>query len=293
MALVREAADVVGPSARSKKLTLGVDVPQSPLVIRGDRARLQQVVLNLLSNSVKFTNEGGSVTLRVVARGSRVQVEVSDTGRGIAREFLPHVFERFRQAEDGSARQTGGLGLGLSIVKHIVELHGGTIVASSAGLGCGASFTMTLPLEESVPEVEPDGGDGVIGRDRAPLAGMKIVVVEDEADAREMLVAYLGASGADVSSAANAADGLRAVKDVQPHVLVSDIGMPVEDGYSLIRRIRGLDASQGGKVPAIALTAYNQPEDRKAAIDAGFDVHVSKPADPDALVVTVAKLAGR
>ncbi|HEY1957231.1 MAG TPA: ATP-binding protein [Polyangiaceae bacterium] len=288
--LVREAADVVGPSARAKNITLEIDVPSDALVVHGDRARLQQVVLNLLSNAVKFTDAGGKVTLRAVTRDARVHIEVTDTGRGIASDFLPHVFERFRQSEEAVSRQTGGLGLGLSIAKHIVELHRGTIEAKSEGLGRGSSFVIALPLENApVAAGDDDDDDFIIRSGRTPLAGMKIVVVEDEADARDMLVAYLGASGADVSAAANAEDGLRAVTTTQPHVLVSDIGMPFEDGYSLIRRLRGT----GSSVPAIALTAYNRPEDRRAALEAGFDLHVSKPADPDMLVVTVAKLARR
>jgi PAS domain S-box-containing protein len=293
---VRPTAD-----ARGVILELGPGAGEAP--VSGDPDRLQQVVWNLLSNAVKFTPRGGHVRVRLTRAGGYAEVEVSDTGRGIAAEFLPHVFDRFRQADGRITREHGGLGLGLSIARHLVELHGGTITAESDGEDRGATFRFSLPLLETQGAGggarDEEGGGGA--EDHTPpaarrpslLEGLRVVVVDDDRDSREVVAAALARAGALVTEAASADEAFAAVSRLRPDVLVADIGMPGEDGYSLIARVRALGADAGGGVPAAALTAYARRDDRARALAAGFQVHIAKPVEPDALTAAIARLAGR
>ncbi|HEX8352993.1 MAG TPA: ATP-binding protein [Pyrinomonadaceae bacterium] len=264
---------------------------------------MQQVAWNLLSNAVKFTPHGGSVRVALRRAGGYAEVTVSDSGRGIAPEFLPHVFDRFRQADGGITREHGGLGLGLAIARHLVELHGGTISAESEGEGRGATFRFSLPLletrraERGTPDEKEGGGaagrPSPAARHSSLLEGLHVLVVEDDRDSRELIAAVLGRSGARVTEAASAAEAFAAVTRLRPDVLVADIGMPGEDGYSLIARVRALGAAAGGGLPAAALTAYARSDDRARALAAGFQTHIAKPVEPAALTAAVARLAGR
>jgi CheY-like chemotaxis protein/anti-sigma regulatory factor (Ser/Thr protein kinase) len=266
--------------------------------IMGDPARLQQVVWNLLTNAIKFTPRGGRVQVRLERVNSQVEIAVTDTGAGIDPEFLPHVFERFRQADQKSTRKHGGLGLGLAIVRHLMELHGGTVRADSEGKGTGATFTVTLPVaavhrtDDAEERVHP-AARGMQPSHGCPekLDGLRVLVVDDEPDAREMLSAGLGQCGAQVTTASSAREALEAVAGGNFDAMISDIGMPVEDGYELIRRVRALPS--GGRIPAVALTAYARTEDRLRALRAGFEMHVSKPVDLTELIVVVANLVRR
>jgi signal transduction histidine kinase/DNA-binding response OmpR family regulator len=269
----------------------------------GDPNRLQQIIWNLLSNAIKFTPQGGRVDIRLSLAVSGdladnmaipiscprcVEIAISDTGKGIKPNFLPHIFDYFRQADASITRVYGGLGLGLAIVRHLTELHGGTICAESLGEGQGATFTVRLPLLV----VQPDQKEQVA----APsinLKGVQAVVVDDEVDTREIITLILEGYGTHVIAAASVSEAMEAVEQFSPDVLVSDIGMPLEDGYTLIRKIRALGAEQGGKIPAIALTAYARPEDQNQALAAGFQLHVSKPVEPERLAKAVAALVGR
>jgi len=300
--VIEAGVESVRPAAEARDVRLDVQLGGGAAPVSADPDRLQQVVWNLLSNAIKFTPQGGSVSVRLKYDREHAEVEISDTGRGIAPEFLPHVFERFRQADGRITREHGGLGLGLSIVRHLVEMHGGTISASSPGEGLGATFRFRLPLlglrnEERGVGIEgaPDaGGETAIRNpDSAILSGLHVLVVEDDEDSREMLAAALKSAGARVTAAASAAEGFEAVGRLRPDVLVADIGMPVEDGYSLIARVRALGAAAGGDLPAAALTAYARAEDRARALAAGFQAHVAKPVEPRLLTETVARLAGR
>jgi CheY-like chemotaxis protein len=270
--------------------------------VSGDADRLQQVVWNLLSNAVKFTPEEGEITIRLERKGASVALTVTDTGEGIEPEFLPFVFDRFRQFEGRPARTHGGLGLGLAIVRHLVEAHGGTVSAASRGRGQGATFTVTLPLARPRKESSEVGGDrmagaGEIPRSRAPLPDhlrdLRVLVVEDEPDARNLLSLTLMSYEAEVRDCASAAEALQILDEWRPDVLVSDIGMPVEDGYELMRKVRAREPERGGLVPALALTAYARAEDARLALEAGYQAHVPKPVDPDELATVVASLAGR
>jgi CheY-like chemotaxis protein len=269
----------------------GTVVRGSVGVIQGDPARLQQVIWNLLSNAIKFTPKGARVQVTLRRTASSAEIVVSDTGVGIKPEFLPHVFDRFRQADNTITRQYRGLGLGLSIVKSLVELHGGTVEAASPGEGLGATFTVRLPLiavqprDETVSLMPPDTATG------PGLAGLHVLVVDDELDAREMVACVLRERGATVTLAGSAAEGVRAFQESRPDVIVSDIGMPGQDGYDMIRQIRAI--SPGVTVPAAALTALARPEDRRRALLSGFQTHVAKPVDGLELVAVVAALAGR
>jgi CheY-like chemotaxis protein len=269
--------------------------------ISGDPNRLQQVVWNLLSNAVKFTPKGGEVTVRLEQADSLLSISVQDTGQGIAPDFLPHVFDRFSQADATSTRRYGGLGLGLSIVRHIVEMHGGTVKVESEGEGKGATFTVLLPLlavqmreaETIIREpAAPKPADAPSSKS-ANLAELRVLVVEDEADARELIAAVLEQFGAETRTAATAAEGLSILQFWHPDVMVSDIGMPNEDGFSLISKVRSLAPEDGGGTPAVALTAYARAQDRLRTLSAGYQVHVPKPVEPDELAAAVATLAGR
>jgi CheY-like chemotaxis protein len=255
-------------------------------------------VWNLLTNAVKFTPKGGKVDVIVQRVNSHIEIMVHDSGIGIAPEFLPHLFERFRQADASTTRKFGGLGLGLSIVKQLVELHGGTIRASSEGEGAGATFVVSLPLRALRDHPTPPGEHPAAGRapvKRTPdvsLAGIAVVVIDDDADARDLIQAVLIDAAAQVSTAGSAEAGLELVKSRRPDVIVSDIGMPDRDGYQFIRDVRSLPPSEGGRTPAIALTAFARSEDRTKAMLAGYQVHVSKPIEAQELVATIMSLAG-
>ncbi|MBV9928431.1 MAG: PAS domain-containing protein [Acidobacteria bacterium] len=296
--VVESAAAVVRPAAAAKGVTLDVAADADVPTVGGDPARLQQVVWNLLSNAVKFTPTGGRVEARVRRAGSQVEVAVTDTGQGIEPDFLPHVFERFRQGEMGTTRRHGGLGLGLAIVRHLVELHGGTVRAESEGHGKGSTFILRLPLravrgpeDPAAPVEEGARAEAFEARTEAPtLEGLKVLVVDDEPDARQLLSEVLTRRGAQVSTAASADEALEKLRRWRPDVLLSDIGMPDGDGYDLIRRVRALPAEQGGRTPAAALTAYAVPADRERALASGFQLHVAKPVEPADLAAVVASL---
>nr|WP_158623817.1 PAS domain S-box protein [Corallococcus llansteffanensis] len=297
--VVQQALDSVRPAADARGISVQATVDTSSSVM-GDARRLQQVVWNLISNAVKFTPKKGRVRLVVERRESFVELTVADTGQGISSAFLPHVFERFRQADSGSTRKTGGLGLGLSIVRHIVEMHGGTVTGASEGEGRGATFTVRLPLSVVQPR---DGLTRPSPRlppapvpervHPAELHGVRVLVVDDEEDARELLRTLLEDSGARVLTAGSAEEGLQALRAEQPDVLVSDIGMPGTDGYGFIERVRALSPEQGGRIPAVAITAYARSEDRTRVLRAGFQSHVPKPVEPVELLAVLASLAGR
>jgi CheY-like chemotaxis protein len=270
-------------------------------MVFGDGARLQQVIWNLLSNAIKFTNEGGRVEARLARTRSKIEITVSDTGMGIDPEFLPHVFDRFRQADSTSTRRYGGLGLGLAIVRHIVELHGGYVSASSPGKGQGASFKVTLPLAsaERLAQRESPSSKGESKQAAEPaslaerqLEGLRVLVVEDDRDTLDMLRFILKESGAEVITAASTSEGLKALERWRPNALVSDLAMPNQDGYEFIGQVRSRDAEHGGNIPAVALSAYTRVEDRIRALAAGFQMHVPKPVDPKELVAVVASLTG-
>jgi PAS domain S-box-containing protein len=298
--IVEAACDTVAPTAATKGVELRQDLdptvrPCCPAI--GDPDRLQQVVWNLLTNAVKFTPKGGTVTVSVRRQDNPAEFEivVSDTGNGIAPDFLPHIFERFRQAGTGSRRQ-GGLGLGLSIVRHIVESHGGTVMATSAGEGQGSAFTIRLPVVEAGAEGQrvPPISREESGLDESPrLDGVKVLIVEDEADARHLLAAVLQKRGARVFLASSATEALEMLQRERPDVLLSDIALVDEDGYSLIRKVRSLPQDRGGRIPAAALTGYGRLEDRMRALSAGFQLHAAKPVEPAELVAVVASLAGK
>ena len=294
------AVESVRPAADAKGVRVQKVIDTGAISIPGDPVRLQQVVWNLLSNAIKFTPRGGRVQIRSERVNSHLEIVVSDTGQGIESEFLPHVFDRFRQADQKTSRQHGGMGLGLAIVRHLVEMHGGTVRANSDGEGKGATFTVMLPIAP-LYQVDASGGRVHPGaRDLLPppdsvdrLDGLRILAVDDEPDTRELLrqgLEFLGATVKVVGSAAEAIDSLRGSV---PDILISDIGMPGTDGYDLIRQVRALPPDRGGKVPAIALTAYTRVEDRLQALRAGYDMHVPKPVELAELVAVAASVSRR
>ncbi len=292
--LVEAALETVMPAANAKQIQIAQALG-SRCTVMGDPHRIQQVVWNLLSNAVKFTPNGGRVAVNVSRVDSTAQIVVSDTGRGIAPELQDHIFERFRQADGSTTRSYGGLGLGLSIVRQLVDMHGGTVTVASGGDDKGSTFTVRLPLavarrRDPRPTVDPSMSAKEFVRP-PELIDMKILVVDDEADTREMVATLLGNCGAQVRSAASAAEAFRLFVDERPDVVVSDIGMPGEDGYSLIARLRALAPAEGGHVPVIALTAYARTQDRTRALLAGFNNHVAKPVEPSELLAVVASLA--
>jgi PAS domain S-box-containing protein len=297
-AAVRAAADTMRPAAEAKRIELVTELDAELGAIAGDEDRLLQVVWNLISNAVKFTPSGGRVVVRAARVDTHVEIMVSDTGNGIPAEFLPYVFDRFRQADSTTTRSHGGLGLGLAIVRHLVELHGGTVRADSGGAGKGATFTVTLPVR-AVIGVGPPGAIDVAAVRASPaekesqvLTGTRVLVVDDEADARELIVTVLEQYGAEPRGAGSVVEALEVLSRFRPDVLVSDIGMPGEDGYVLIRKLRTLEDEQGiPRLPAVALTAYARGEDRRRALAAGFQVHVAKPVEPAELVEAIASIA--
>jgi len=257
--------------------------------VLGDPQRLQQVVWNLLSNAIKFSPAHGIVGIRLDRTSFVARITVSDAGPGINPELLPHIFERFRQGERGS----GGLGLGLAIVRHIVELHDGTVRVQSAGAGRGATFTVELPILSERIDMAASGlhrPDGSVVAGLTPLKGLRVLVVDDDADAREMLTMILEEAGADVTAASSADEAVAVFEGLRPAVVVSDIGMPGGDGYSLIRRLRALEGDGTRAIPAVALTAYAREEDRTQALGCGFQAHLAKPIEPGELTAVISRL---
>jgi len=298
MSIVEAAVDAVRPSVEAKNLRMQIVLEPWVGPFNGDAERLKQVVWNLLSNAIKFTPPGGLIEVRLERLENKALLIVSDTGQGIEAEFLPHIFDRFGQADSSSKRRQGGLGLGLAIVKHIVELHGGAIYAYSRGQGQGADFMVTLPLavqgdngEASMMwPVRPEGQEETRS---ATLRGVRVLVVDDEHDTREVLSVMLTRYGAEVRTAGSAVEALDILRQWKPAVLVSDIGMPEEDGYALIAKVRALPEAEGGDVPAIALTAFAAAQDKERALAAGFQRHIAKPVEPVALAKNVARILGR
>ena len=296
-AALQDAVAGIRPAADAKEIQLVCLCEPELSPVAGDPSRLQQALWNLLFNAVKFTPARGRIEVRAERAGAHVRISVTDTGKGVAPEFLPYVFDRFRQADGGTTRRFGGLGLGLAIVRHLVEAHGGTVHADSPGEGLGATFSLTLPLMAVRLEGDEAGRVGrslelAAPRARATeLAGVRVLVVDDDDDARQMISAVLTRAGAHVRDCGSAGEALTTLRQWQPDVMMSDIGMPVEDGYDLIRRVRALTDEQGGRVPAAALTAYAREDDRARVLAAGYQLHVAKPIGSVELVSAVASLA--
>jgi signal transduction histidine kinase/CheY-like chemotaxis protein len=297
--VIKSAVEVVQLAADAKGVRLEVLVDPIAGPVTGDPNRVRQIVWNLVSNAIKFTARGGKVQVTLERVNSHVELSVSDSGQGIEPDFLPHVFDRFSQADGSATKRHGGLGLGLAIVKSLTELHGGSVRAKSAGLGQGSTFVVSLPIsvvrslngaehrQHPATEIEtafvssPD------------LAGISVMVVDDDLDALELVKRVLESCKARVTGCSSAEQCLKVLPTSRPHVLITDIGMPHEDGYSLVRSLRALPREQGGETPAVALTAFARSEDRRRAMLCGFDMHVSKPVEPGELVAVVARLARR
>jgi CheY-like chemotaxis protein/two-component sensor histidine kinase len=291
-AIVAEAVETVRHEAEAKSIEIRKRLDGGVGVVAGDPARLQQIVWNLLSNAVKFTPAGGWIEVSLRLIGENAEVVVSDNGAGIRADVLPHVFDRFHQADRSITRRFGGLGLGLSIVKHLAELHGGSVRAASPGEGKGATFTISLPASVAAPSPShahsshrPEPYRGV------SLESIRVLVVEDEPDTREFLRRLLEDQGAAVSAAASAHEAMEMFRFAPPDILISDIGLPEVDGYDLMQRIRSSGMARGETVPAIALTAYARAEDRTRALRAGYQAHIPKPVEPGDLLVTIASFA--
>jgi len=281
------AIDVVSPAAAAKDITLRTSLSDNVPSMRGDPDRVQQVIWNILSNAVKFTPSGGIVHIRVATAGRSIVISVEDTGQGIPAEFLPFVFDRFRQASSSASRTHSGLGLGLALARQLVEMQGGTVTAASAGHGLGATFTVSFPVLTGASR--PRAAASSAAKDSPQLEQIRVLVVDDERDARELLIAALNHAGADVSSAASAEQALQLLlgaSDRKPQVLIADIGMPDATGYDLVRRLRSSE-DNSLRIPALAVTAYATPGDRRRALEAGFDAHLAKPITPDALIAVV------
>ncbi|MBG1263976.1 hybrid sensor histidine kinase/response regulator [Nostoc commune] len=290
VATIAVALETVRVAAEAKSIEIETKLAAEVGQILGDGTRLQQVIWNLLSNAVKFTPEGGRVTVQLEAVGNQAQITVVDTGNGITADFLPYVFDYFRQADGSTTRKFGGLGLGLAIVRHLVELHGGEVWAESCGEGLGATFTVRLPLMPIQPLLKPDANSSK----RSPnLSGVRVLLVEDEADSREFIALALEQAGASVSTATTAGEAFAVFTQYQIDILLSDIGMADMDGYMLVRQIRALSPEQGGNVPAIALTAYAGDFNQQQAFSAGFQVHLSKPVDPEQILKAIAQVVRR
>ncbi len=286
------AIDVVMPTAAAKGITIVTQITTNQPWLMGDADRLQQIVWNLLSNAIKFTESGGRVTVGIAHTEGGVALKVEDTGRGIAPDFLPQIFERFRQADSSSSRRHGGLGLGLSLVRTLTELHGGTVAVTST-LGAGSAFVVTFPGRTELTDIRAAAAaEAAAARD---LKGLRVLVVEDDGDAREILTAMLRSHGIEVSEAASAAEAL-AVIDADadagtlPDTIISDVGLPGEDAYSMIETLAARPASRGGEIPLIAVTAYGQPQDKRRALASGFRLHLTKPVEPRTLIAALASI---
>ena len=299
IAVIEAALEVARPAAEAKAIRLETFLDPSAGPVAGDPDRLQQIFWNLLSNAIKFTPQRGRVQVRLQRINSHVEVVFSDNGRGIEPSLLPLIFRRFQQGDSSTTREHGGLGLGLAIVRHLVELHGGIVNARSNGPGEGAEFTVQLPLlPAGLPamldetRVHPTSGGGVSGP-MPSLADLRILLVDDELEAREVVAAILTQAGAEVATAASVQEAMYLFGQWKPHVLISDIGMPNEDGYALIRKVRDLTSEEGGQVPAIALTAFARIQDRLQVLSAGYQMHVPKPVEPVEAATVVASVAKR
>ena len=292
--VIYAAIDVVRPAADAKQITVEAAIDPSASPSSCDQIRIQQVIWNLLSNAIKFTRKGGRVQVTLDREGSHTRIRVSDNGQGIERGLLPYVFDRYRQADSSTRRTSAGLGLGLSIVKHIVEQHGGTVEASSEGEGCGATFVVRLPIQAvGISAKAPDAGEPhQRARPDVRLDGLRILVVDDQADALRLVGKVLADVGANITMAESVRDAMAAVENQPPHVMISDLGMPDEDGFDLIRRVRaaGYTAEQ---LPAVALTAFANKRLERNALLGGFQVHIPKPVDPDDLITAIASLTVR
>jgi CheY-like chemotaxis protein/two-component sensor histidine kinase len=292
-AVIDSALDLARGGAEAKRLRLVATIDPAVRAFIGDAARLQQVVWNLLSNAIRFTPDGGRITVTVTRTETRVLLTVSDTGHGISPDLLPHIFERFRQGHLAGRVARGGLGLGLAIARQIVELHRGTIEAHSDGEGRGATFVVSLPLTGPAPTVESAGADTAPRPGFPSLTGIRVLLVEDDTDGRTLIAEVLRQCGSEVVEAGSTAEALEVLDGSRVDVLVSDIGLPDQDGFHLMRTIRGRPADRGGSVPALAVTGFARVEDRRRALLAGFQTHVSKPVEPLELAVVVANLLGR
>lgn len=293
--VIEAAMEVVRPDAKAKGVALDSRLDSGKGLVFGDASRLQQIVWNLLTNAVKFTPAGGSVTVRLQREDGRAKIVVQDTGIGIKPEFLPYVFELFRQADSSTTRSFGGLGLGLAIVSHLAKSHGGGVRVESEGEGKGAIFTISLPLmQESAKATEPTDAEAKLPAEDAgavSLEGLRVLLVDDDRDSRRMLKTALSAYGAELRASSSSSEALETLKMWRPDVIVSDIGMPDEDGYHLIHKVREFPAEGGGTIPALALTGYASPEDEKRSLEAGYQVHMSKPVEIAKLVAAVATIA--
>ena len=292
--VTRAAINVVRPAADAKGIALDYWAEPGLGAISADSARLQQIIWNLLSNAVKFTPQSGKISVRLEQDGSDARVTVQDTGQGIDHEFLPRVFDRFRQADSSTTRSFGGLGLGLAIVRHLVELHGGTVSAHSDGVNKGATFSATFPLltDRTEPVAISHSGEMSCFEIRS-LEGLRVLLVDDEAEARQILSTVITRTGAEVKTCNSASEALAKLAEWKPDVILSDIAMPDEDGYSFIGKVRSLPRDQGGDIPAAALTAYARDVDRRQSLAAGYQMHIAKPISAGQLVTMIAKLAGR
>ena len=299
---IEAALESIRPTAEAKAVRLECLLEPGSALVYGDVDRLRQVIWNLVSNAVKFTPRNGSVRVKLLRTDSHALIAVSDSGEGIKRDFLPRVFDRFSQADGSTTRTHGGLGLGLAIVRHLVEIHGGTVRAESAGEGLGATFIVSLPLmhasrdEDATPQREAD--DQLASRAQQithvpSLNGLRLLIVDDEVDFRELVTRMLGPYGAIVKAVASASEALLDLENWKPDVLVADIGMRDEDGYGLIRKVRTLSAERGGSIPAVALTAYTREEDRLRTLSAGYHMHLAKPVTGAQLAAAVANVASR
>ena len=298
--VIEAAVDAVRPGLEAKKISFQLDLGPRAFPVMGDPNRLQQIFWNLFSNAVKFTPKQGQVRVKLESEGQRLCVSVSDTGIGIKPEFLPYIFDRFRQADGSTTRSQGGLGLGLAIVRHLTELHSGSVAVESEGDGRGSTFRITLPIAQpaviktSVHDSAVHAADNGSAKPNDDLLhGLRILVVDDEPDSRELVAAILKRSGGEVRCSQSAADALRAFKEWQPDLLVSDLAMPNEDGFALLKKVRKLKSKRAREIPAVALSAYASDEDRALSLAKGFQMHLTKPIEPDNLVTSVAEVAGR
>lgn len=298
--VIEAALETVRPAAEAKGIRLQKILDPLTSPVMGDPNRLQQIIWNLLSNAIKFTPKGGRVQVILERVNSHIEISVRDTGQGIRPEFLPYVFERFRQADSSTTRRHGGLGLGLAIVRNLIELHGGTIRAKSPGEGKGATFILMLPLAVLHSEILDEKREHprvhsapLSDSEPISLAGISVLVVDDEPDARELVRRVLAGAEADVHLASSAAEALEVLGESSPDVLVSDIGMPEQDGYELIRMVRERDPRDGGEIPAVALTAFARSSDRRRVLLSGFQMHVAKPVEPSELIAVIASVVAR
>jgi len=302
-AVIESSIDAVLPAAEAKGIRLQRVLDSGASIVSGDPSRLQQIIWNLLSNAIKFTPKNGRVQIKLERINSHVEITVTDDGQGISPDVLPFIFERFRQADSTTTRSHGGLGLGLAIVRHLVEMHGGTVEVESLGEGHGSTFTVKLPLivvrsfnVRGVTDAErlhPTASNGSPFNCPPELDGLRLLVVDDEEDTRTLLKIVLEKCGAQVTTVSSVREAIAALKESRPDVLISDIGMPEEDGYALIKEVRALPKEDGGQTPSAALTAYARMEDRMKVLRSGFQIHIPKPVEPAELVAVVANLAGR